>query len=491
MQLYNPFMPYRYLHPRASGLIAYKGGSGASAEQVDASVQGGVTAVNDNTNAGFADAAVVGETITNNQGTMLDNQANLSTGQSDIRADIAAIPQTTVVSQSVDTSGIENRIGSLEGTTNTGFANVGGRLDTVNSTLGNVQGSVDTGFAGVNDSLNTMGSNITAAGNKVSDLSDNVNVQFGNTNEAINNLGTATGEGFYALNDNVNTGFASQADTLGTMSTDILSGQSNINSLLDTIGNNQNTYYGGLAQGQQEILGGVGGIQDTFGQFQNQYNDDTTLANQSRARMEDTVTGGFNVMRDDMANTADAASRERMNIEGAVAQGAAATQDQQQSIQTDFGRTLKAIASDMPAQSQQDAASREDILNRLDTVRNVLATQGDNIDGSIREQYTKLANSFDQNGKLIQESVDQAGNTTRRQMDAQNNLLMATFNNTGQILDQSALNVNQLLGAMDNLGYTGSGRQPGDLSPQILANRPAAVRSGLMERDDPFFSTFG
>jgi len=207
--------------------------------------------------------------------------------------------------------------------------------------------------------------------------------------------------------------------------------------------------------------------------------------------MEDTVTGGFGVIREDMANTADAASRERMNIKGAVAQGAAATQDQQQSMQTDFGRTLRAIASDMPAQTQQDAAGREDIINRLGTVRNVLASQGDNIDGSIREQYTKLANSFDQNGKLIQESLDQAGNTTRRQMDVQNNLLMATFNNTGQILDQSALNVNQLLGAMDNLGYTGSGRQPGDLSPQILANRPAAVRSGLMEREDPFFSTFG
>ena len=42
MKLLNPFMPYRYLHPRASGLIAYKGGGGgASAAQVDESVQGG------------------------------------------------------------------------------------------------------------------------------------------------------------------------------------------------------------------------------------------------------------------------------------------------------------------------------------------------------------------------------------------------------------------------------------------------------------------
>lgn len=28
MKLLNPFMPYKHLHPRASGLIAYKGGGG-------------------------------------------------------------------------------------------------------------------------------------------------------------------------------------------------------------------------------------------------------------------------------------------------------------------------------------------------------------------------------------------------------------------------------------------------------------------------------
>ena len=122
MTLYNPFMPYRFLNPRASGLVVFKGNDGASAEQVDASVQAGATAVNENTNARAAEAAVVGEEIKTNQGTMMDNQAGLKSGQADIRADIAAIPQTTVVSQTVDTSGIENRIGSLEGTTSSGFA---------------------------------------------------------------------------------------------------------------------------------------------------------------------------------------------------------------------------------------------------------------------------------------------------------------------------------------------------------------------------------
>jgi len=51
--------------------------------------------------------------------------------------------------------------------------------------------------------------------------------------------------------------------------------------------------------------------------------------------------------------------------------------------------------------------------------------------------------------------------------------------------------MNQLFGAMDRLGYTGGGTATGDLSPQILANRPAAVRSGLMGQGDPYFRTIG
>lgn len=44
---------------------------------------------------------------------------------------------------------------------------------------------------------------------------------------------------------------------------------------------------------------------------------------------------------------------------------------------------------------------------------------------------------------------------------------------------------------MDNFGYTGTGRQPGDLAPQQLVSRRAAIESGLMQRQDPYFNTFG
>ena len=50
----------KFLNPRNSGLITFKGGGGASAEEVDASVAAGTAAVNENTNQGFAEVAEMG-----------------------------------------------------------------------------------------------------------------------------------------------------------------------------------------------------------------------------------------------------------------------------------------------------------------------------------------------------------------------------------------------------------------------------------------------
>ena len=488
MKTLDPIGLFRYLNPRASGLIVFKGGGGgASAAEVDSSVAAGTAAVNENTNARAAEAAEVGATITSNQDTMMGNQDQLKTGQSDIRRDIANIPQTTVVSQTVDTSGIENRIGSLEGTTSSGFADVGGRLDTVDNTLTGVQGSVDQGFANMNNSFNDITEGQQNLQGNIADLSTTATTGF-------DNLGTAVSTGFADTQDAINTGFTAQGEALDTASSNILGGQANLQSFLDDMSSRQDTYYGGLSEGQANIMDNVGGLQTTFNDFRNTYDDNTTLANQSRAQLQDMITGGFGIVREDMANANDVASRDRANIEAAVTNNAQATQDvaqQQAGMTKDFGQTLENISAGIEPRTPDEANAQQDVMQRLDVIRQVLATQGNNLDASIRDQYSKLATSFDQNGRLIRQSVDDAGNITNRAIDQQNNLLLATFNNTGQILDQSAINMNQLFGAMDRLGYTGGGTATGDLSPQILANRPAAVRSGLMGQGDPYFRTIG
>ena len=485
MKLLNPFMPYKHLHPRASGLIAYKGGSsGASVEQVDASVQGGVTAVNENTNKGFTEAAVVGETLTNNQNTMLGNQDNLATGQSNISQQIASIPQTSVTTQVVDTSGIENRIGSLEGTTNTGFADVGGRIDNVNSTLGNVQGSVDTGFSSMNQSFNDVAEGQTGIQNSVSDLSGNMTNRFDTVDSTLDT-------GFAGVNENVNTQFDTQNQSLTDLSANVLGGQTNLQSYLEGMSDRSDTYYGGLAEGQAGIMGGIGGMQTGLNDFRENYDANTTLANQTRAELLDTVTGGFNQTRETISDSFNDTSRDINNVSGQVDEQARRAAASAPVTAQEFTQTIRELASGLDAGTREQAAAQNDVVQRLDTVKQVLTTQGDNLPDDIRQQYTQLAQAFDQNGKLVRESIDAQGVTTRRAMDNQSNVLLANFDEQGQMLGQNMFNVNSLLKQMDQLGYTGRGQQPGTLAPQQLVNRRAAIDSGLMERQDPYFNTFG
>jgi len=492
MTLFNPFMPYKHLHPRASGLIAYKGGGGgASAEQVDSSVQGGVTAVNENTNKGFTEAAVVGETLTNNQNTMMDNQDNLATGQSNISSQIAAIPQTSVTTQVVDTSGIENRIGSLEGTTNTGFADVGGRLDTVNSTLGDVQGSVDTGFADVGQKFTDLGEGQTGIQNTISDLG-------GAVNERINTVDSTLDTGFAGVNENVNTQFNAQNQNLTDLSANVLGGQTNLQSYLEGMSDRSDTYYGGLAEGQAGIMGGIGGMQTGLNDFRANYDANTTLANQTRAELLDTVTGGFTQTGDTIRQGFNDTSRNMDTISSQVdAQSQQAdslarqSQASAQESSRDFTSSIRELSLGIQADSREKAIAQNDVVQRLNTVKQVLATQGENLPQQLRQQYTLLSQSFDQNGALISESLDEQGNVTRRAMDDQSNVLMSQFDQQGDMLGRTSFNVNTLLKQMDQLGYTGRGLQPGTLAPQQLVNRRAAIDSGLMERQDPYFNTFG
>jgi hypothetical protein len=485
MKTLNPIGPFRYLNPRASGLIVFKGGGGgASAAEVDSSVAAGTAAVNENTNARAAEAAVVGEELKTNQGTMLNNQDDLKTGQSDIRRDIANIPQTSVTTQVVDTSGIENRIGSLEGTTSSGFADVGGRLDTVNNTLGDVQGSVDTGFASMNQNFNDITEGQTGIQNTLTDVAGNMTERFDTVDNTLDT-------GFTGVNENINTQFDTQNQNLTDMSANILGGQTNLQSYLEGMSDRNDTYYGGLAEGQSNIMGEVGGLQTGLASFRDAYDANTTLANQTRAELLDTVSGGFNRTREAIADNFGDTQRDIASVSSQIDQQGRQEQAGEQSIQRDFTAAIRELSAGMSAGSEDQAAAQQDVINRIDTVKQVLATQSENLPEDIRRQYTQLATSFDENGRLIRESVDAQGLVTRRAMDNQSNVLLAQFNQQGDMLGQSMFNMNSLLKQMDQLGYTGMGRQPGDLAPQQLVNRRAAIDSGLMQRQDPYFNTFG
>ena len=297
--------------------------------------------------------------------------------------------------------------------------------------------------------------------------------------------------GFAGVNENVNAQFDTQNQSLTDLSANVLGGQTNLQSYLEGMSDRSDTYYGRLAEGQAGIMGGIGGMQTGLNDFRENYDANTTLANQTRAELLDTVTGGFNQTRETISDSFNDTSRDINNVSSQVDEQARRAAADAPVTAQEFTQTIRELASGLDAGTREQAAAQNDVVQRLDTVKQVLSTQGENLPDDIRQQYTQLAQAFDQNGRLVRESIDAQGVTTRRAMDNQSNVLLANFDQQGQMLGQNMFNVNSLLKQMDQLGYTGQGRQPGTLAPQQLVNRRAAIDSGLMERQDPYFNTFG
>lgn len=528
MTLYNPFMPW--LNPRNSGLIAFKGGGGgASAEEVETIVDDAVAPINEAgavlgtaSESGTVTGNTVGFTtpeITDADGNVIGGGEQMTAGgqtvgvTDTIKGDTEQLiggqsttqdlinqrfdsfgggGSTTNIVNEIDTSDLA-KVGQVDQGFATSAANqealkadtgqimsdTGQILSDVGQVKADTQGlgtKVDEGFASTAQTLGDVGTSI-------SDLSTSNQTNF-------DNLNTAVDTGFTETQDQVATGFADAQTNRDLLSANILGGQGQLKDYLSDMSGRADVYYQDLAGGQADLTNNLSGLQTNFTDFRDTYDVNTNLANQGRAELQDTVSGGFTNIRRDMGRNFDAAQRDTQNVQAAVDQGNVQAAQGQRAMTRDFTKNVTDLAAGMAAPDQRGAAEQNDVLTRLDAVRSILASQGDTIDAGLRDQYTKLANSFDANGQLIRESVDANGLTTRRQMDRQSNILLAQFDGSNNLAGQSMINVNALLQQMDALGYSGQGAS-GDRAPQQLVNRRAAVESGMMAREQPFFSTFG
>lgn len=508
--LFNPLMPY--LHPRNSGLIAFKGGGGGDASGAAAS--GVATAVSTGSDAASDTGASsnVGETVTtsvtdNNQslggmfgGTDLNsnmdgfggtgntgtvateddiyggpivnpaydptldlngdgaitvaeqngtassgNTGSISSGNSGSPSGGGGggAPAQQIITQQIDTSDL-----AKSAAMDTGFANVMRDTGNILADTGQIKTDVNQGFADVGGQLTGLGTQIgnnqTALTGQISDLSGNVTEGFANTSNALDT-------GFAGLNTNLNTQFDTQNQNITDMSANILGGQTNLQDYLEGMSGRADTYYGGLAEGQSNIMGEVGGLQSGLTDFRNTYDDNTTIANQTRNQLIDQVVGGFEGQEQAQAEYNSAAQKERADIAANIAQQASVAPNANAS----YAPALRDIAVGNAPTTTQQAAAQNEAASRINAVKNLIGTVGQNLSPELRQQYQVIATSFDDNGKLIPMSTDTQGNRTQRAMDNESNLLTTTINTANQVTDQRAVNVDRLLSYMDELGYTG------------------------------------
>jgi len=463
--------------------VGYGGGTvtvGDTVKEDTETLLGGQSDISDQITTGFETFQPVNVTNTTIDTSDLAKADAMNTGFTNVLADTGAIKTevsglgTNISDIKTDTGTIKTGVGDIQ-TTLGGSDGTGGLMGDV-SQLGTDVGQLGTDLGVTADSgsvtsqLQGIGTNITNLGSSELDESQ-IGTRFDNVDTAIS---TAEQNAMAAFERLMGTPDGELGGVLGDIKQKVLAGQLSVQQVVDEIKKNQ-------AQNQVDNTASLGTLikgQETaatnFGDFTKQYTTDTNLANNARADLQKQITGGVDTLQGNISGATGTLSNQ-------VANQAATTEQAAEDAAKADARNFAQIMRDLNDVNRQvDGQQVNDVLARLDTIRNVLSTQGVNIDENIRRQYADLANSFDQTGRLITQSVDNQGNVIRRGMDDQNNLLIATFDANGRILGQTTRNINQLLSQMDSLGYQQQGRQFGDLTTSGL---------GLMSGEqnaDPF-----
>lgn len=435
--LWNPFMPYRHLNPRASGLIVFKGGSTTNVTN---------TGLGDDQYKALADNQVgISNQITTASSDAMD-QFNSLGGRFDTLGTNLSGLSTTMLDQFKAANTNVNNLGTA----------MGGRFDNLDTmatqnrdAIGGVQQATDQvgrdvvgGFAQAEQRFNTIDQANT-------DLQNTVDTGFVDQAQAFSDLNANVGDAATGLQNSMDTNFQATGAALQQAQTDIradvantqanvLGGQGDLANTLSDLGATQDIYFGATADAQDNLQAGQNEFRSSFDNYLQRYDTDTTLANQTRADIQTAQANAADRIREDLGNYAQA-----------TAQGQAGLTSQLNDVANATGQELLALGTTVEggfaSTAMEAQQAQQNLTTRLGNVKNLLQQTGDTLDAQTKAQYESLSNSFDAQGNLIANSIDGQGNTIKRSMDQQGNLIETKFSATGQQIGQTATNVNQLL----------------------------------------------
>ena len=379
-------------------------------------------------------------------------------------------------------------IGNLQTDVTGGFNDMGGRFDTLDTGQANIQGAVDQGF--------------TDQAQGFADAQADRTAQF----DAANTAMTA---GFSETGEALSQGFGDASTQLTNTQSNLQDGQGQLQDNLDAFSGRADAYATSQLENQANMQSAQDGFQSSFDSFTERYGDDTELAQQSRADLATAQSNQTDRLREDMGTFAQAAATGQQalgnqltdvatgvddrigQLDGAVESGFI---EQANTAVNNSELAQAAIAESITQMGDQSAS----ILSQMDAgqvtaARDMakLASGQEGLDANMRADFAQMGAAFDDNGQLIQNSIDSQGNTITRAMDQQGNMLLKKFNVQGQETGSSLINIGQRLQQLQakrSEGNTGMGA----LTPQAQIGGFAASpyqQTGMISqtRPDPDF----
>jgi len=387
-------------------------------------------------------------------------------------------------------TGLTNAQDALSGQIGTGFDNVSGRFDTVDTNMANNRTAMDTGFS-------TMGGRFDTVDTNMADNRSAMDAGFSNVGSAFDAQNTGLEAAFNTAEDQQ----VARADALGGQ---MQTAEENLADRLSDLSGNQDTYYGDLAANQATMQDNQANYQSSFDDYVQRYGEDTELANQARADLQTGLTNTADLVRDDIGRVLQAQAAGQTDLARQQAQGDAAITDQliadqaanaagmnelSQLAQTNQASTIDSIndlsqlsqGNRTATQQQIDAAmannaglmanQTDQLGNQLDTGFNqvldsnagLMATQTDTLsnqmnsvrdlvsdttvalDQGVRQQFGQLARAFDNSGRLLKNQILSDGSIVSRNMTPDGMMSENYFNSAGQVIGRKSFDVNNML----------------------------------------------
>jgi hypothetical protein len=354
--------------------------------------------INKNTNTGFTNLS---ESLSGYGDTLTKGQTDAAAGRAKYYNDML--------------TALKNNTGGLatQASLDTGFSDATGRFDTLDTSVGNVQNTADTISTDVGNVQTTMDTGFVDAGTRFDTL-DTGQTDAATTAEALSGQLTDT-----------------QKNVLG--------GQGELQGSLDTMSDTANTYAGESLTNQGDIQSTVDGFKTSFDTYVDRYGEDTTLANSARSDLATAQANQTDRLREDLGEYAQANAAGQGNIAQTI--GTLGT-----GIDVGFKSVGSAIGTGFSETSLADQTAAENLSTRLGNVRNLIQNSTETLEAGTKDQYLKLTTAFDQNGRLIANSIDEQGNTITRTMDEQGIIVERKIDANGNELSAVSMDVETMLG---------------------------------------------
>jgi len=238
------------------------------------------------------------------------------------------------------------------------------------------------------------------------------------------------------------------------------------------------TYAGESLANQGALQSTVDGFETSFDTYVDRYGEDTTLAQESRADLATAQANQTDRLREDLGDYAQATATGQGDIAKTI--GTLGT-----GIDAGFKNVGAAIGTGFSESSLADQTAAENLSTRLGNVRDLIQTSSDTLEASTQDQYTKLANSFDENGQLIANSIDEQGNTITRSMDDQGVIMERKIDANGNELSAVSMDVETMLGNAEAYEQSLMGQldRRFDKAENTTSDELGAIARGFTQQD--------